>query len=298
MTAGSKRQQDRYNELENYINSGKYTGYNDALTDSVYNWMFDNAGYKTNGTNWEKYGTPDLNGIYKSDGDNFNRKAAVNDAVNDYKTYYLDELKKNYDKNNNFDPTNTRYINDLLTGSKNYIGNFLQSYYDDTLSQLDAAKQRGLLTDISYDKGINYLNDQNSQWNTSLGNDLTDLISDYGKAYDTERGNYEKDRDTYIANLNKDFFNMYKGDFNEGSDILLNKTNFDNNYGLDDLYSQFNSKALSSTNSLPFDISEIIANAKIASGINNTQSNELLQAIEDKEIQENKKVGLGNQGIF
>lgn len=298
MTAGRRRQQSRYNELKNYVNSGKYTGHNDALTDAIYNWMFGNAGYKTSGTDWEKYGTPDLNLIFKSRGKHFNRKAAVKDAVSDYQKYYLDELIKNFNNSNNFDPTNAKYVNDLSTGSKDYVGNFLQGYYDDTLSQLDAAKQRGLLTDISYGKGVNYLNDQNSQWSTSLSDDLSSLISDFGKAYDTERGNYEDARDSYIANFNNDFFNMYKGGFGEGSDILLNKTNFDNNYGLDDLYSKFNSNALSSTNSLPFDISEIIANAKIASGINNTQSNELLQAIEDKETQENKKVGLGNQGVF
>ena len=298
MTAGSGRQQERYNELQSYVNSGKYTGHNDALTEAIYNWMYNNAGYKTSGTDWEKYGSPDLNGIYASKSKKFDREAAVKDAVNDYTDYYLKELSNNLDKDNQFDATNYGYVNDLMNNSKNYVGDFLQNYYDDTYSQLEAAQKRGLLTDTSFNKGVDYLNDKNFSWHKSLSDDLNTLITDYGKQYDTERGNYEKNKKTGIANLKDSFLSDYTGNYGELDDLRNSKNIFDSTYGINNLYNDFTAGALSNTNSLPFDISEIIANAKIGSGINNVQSNELLQAIEDNEKQEDKKVGLGNQGVF
>jgi hypothetical protein len=48
----------------------------------------------------------------------------------------------------------------------------------------------------------------------------------------------------------------------------------------------------------PFDISGIIGNARVAQGVNNTQTDELLGAIEDSEQKKDKKVGLGNKGLF
>lgn len=298
MTAGSGRQQDRYNQMKGTINSGKYTGDNDALSNDLYNFVFGGNGYKTSGSDWEKYGTPDLNGIYKSSSKHWNKENATKDALNDYRDYYLKELSNDLDKSNQFDTTNYGYVNDLMNNSKNYVGDFLQNYYDDTYSQLEAAQKRGLLTDTSFNKGIDYLNDKNFSWNKSLSDDLNTLITDYGNQYNIARGNYEDNRDTSIAKLKDSFLTDYTGNYGELGDLRNSKNLFDSTYGIDNLYNDFTAGALSNTNSLPFDISEIIANAKIGSGINNVQSNELLQAIEDNEKQEDKKVGLGNQGVF
>ena len=298
MTAGSKRQQDRYNQMKDVINSGKYTGDNDALTKDTYNFVFGRNGYKAEGSDWEKYGTPDLNGIYYSSPKNWNKDDAVKDAINDYRDYYLKELVNDLNKSNQFDSTNYGYINNLMNNSQNYVGDFLQNYYDDTYSQLEAAQKRGLLTDTSFNKGVDYLNNKNFSWNKSLDDDLNTLISDYGKQYNTSRDEYNEKRDSGIANLKESFLSDYTGNFDELDELRNAKSIFDSTYGINNLYNDFTANALSNTNSLPFDISEIIANAKIGSGINNVQSNELLQAIEDNEKQEEKKVGLGNQGVF
>ena len=298
MTAGAGRQQERFNELEGTIKSGKYTGNNDALTDALYNFVFGGNGYKTEGSDWEKYGTPDLNKIAASKTSKWDKDAATKDALNDYRDYYLKELANDLDKSNQFDSTNYGYVNDLMNNSKNYVGDFLQNYYDDTYSQLEAAQKRGLLTDTSFNKGVDYLNDKNFSWNKSLSDDLNTLITDYGKQYDTERGNYEDNKKTGIANLKDSFLSDYTGNYGELDELRNAKNIFDSTYGINNLYNDFTAGALSNTNSLPFDISEIIANAKIGSGINNVQSNELLQAIENNEKQEDKKVGLGNQGVF
>lgn len=298
MTAGAGRQQERFNELEGTIKSGKYTGNNDALTNDLYNFVFGGNGYKTEGSDWEKYGTPDLNKIAASKTSKWDKDAATKDALNDYRDYYLKELSNNLDKDNQFDATNYGYVNNLMNNSKNYVGDFLQNYYDDTYSQLEAAQKRGLLTDTSFNKGVDYLNDKNFSWNKSLSDDLNTLITDYGKQYNTERGNYEDNKKTSIANLKDSFLSDYTGNYGELDELRNAKNIFDSTYGINNLYNDFTAGALSNTNSLPFDISEIIANAKIGSGINNVQSNELLQAIEDNEKQEDKKVGLGNQGLF
>ena len=95
MTAGTGRQQERFNELKGTINSGKYTGNNDALTDALYNFVFGGNGYKTEGSDWEKYGTPDLNKIAASKTSKWNKDAATKDALSDYTDYYLKELSNN-----------------------------------------------------------------------------------------------------------------------------------------------------------------------------------------------------------
>ena len=47
-----------------------------------------------------------------------------------------------------------------------------------------------------------------------------------------------------------------------------------------------------------FDTSDLIGNARVNSGVSNTQSNELMSAIEDNTKKKQNKVGLGNQGVF
>lgn len=298
MTAGSGRQQNRYNELKNYVNSGKHTGHNDALTEAIYNWMFNNAGYKTSGTDWEKYGSPDLNKIAASKGKKFDRIAAVDDAVKDYKKYYTDNLVKDLNKRNNYELTSDNFVYDLTNNSNNFVDDYLKDYYNDAFSQLDGALKRGLLTDMSYDKALGQLNSKNASWDNSLTNSLNSMINDYGTAYDTARNNYNTSKDSVVADFDTNFFNNYTGNGDEFNSLFNNKVNFDNNYNIDTLYSGFLDNANASTGGLPFDISQLIANAKVASGINNTQSNELIGAIEDQQKQEEKKIGLGNQGVF
>lgn len=298
MTAGSGRQQERYNELKSKVNTGKYTGHNNALTDAIYSWMFDNAGYKTSGTNWEKYGTPDLNGIYASKSKKFNRDNAINDAVNDYKKYYTDNLSKDLDKRNNYDVTSDNFMYDLSNNSTNFVDNYLKDYYNDAFSQLDGALKRGLLTDLSYDKALGQLNSKNASWDNSLNNSLNSMISDYGLAYDNARDNYNKSKDTVMADFDSNFFDKFTGNNDEFGTLYNNKSMFDDTHNINTLYSGFLDNANATTGGLPFDISQLIANAKVASGINNTQSNELIGAIEDQQKQEEKKIGLGNQGVF
>lgn len=298
MTAGRGRQQDRYGWIGDEINSGKYTGYNDNLTNDVYNFGFKNAGYKTEGTDWEKYGTPDLNKIAASDTDKFDKKAAATDLYNDYVDYYINELVKNIKQSNSYDLTSGNFVNDLMNNSQNYVGDFLQNYFDDTYSQLEAAQKRGLLTDTSFNKGVDFLNNRNLQVTESLDDILSELIGNYGTAYEENAKDFEDKLTLGQSDLKTNINDKYIGGFSELSDINNHKSLFDNSYNINSLFSDFTNGALSSTNGLPFDISEIIANAKISSGINNVQSNELLQAIEDNEKQEEKKIGLGNQGVF
>ena len=47
-----------------------------------------------------------------------------------------------------------------------------------------------------------------------------------------------------------------------------------------------------------FDTSDLVGNARVNFGVSNTQSNELMSAIEDNTKKKQNKVGLGNQGVF
>lgn len=288
MTASARKQNSRYKQIQGQL--GSFTGDNEQLLNDLSNYVGVNKGQG----DWYKYGTPDTNGMFKSKSKYWNPKAAAQDAFNDFRDWQLDKYD---DVLGNIYQANQRsqFNTDLKNMSGDYVSDYLNTYYNNSLNSLDSALKRGLLTQNSFGKANEYLNSLNNNYtsmlNSSLNNQIGDLLSDFDTNGATASSNMEKDLQSYKDN----FANKY-GSMN--SDFY--QTDYDNfiNDSKNNLYTNFASNAFNELGSNPFDISDIISNAQVMSGINNTQSNGLLNAIEDTEKQKEEQIGLGNQGMF
>lgn len=165
------------------------------------------------------------------------------------------------------------------------VNNFIDTNYNNALKQLDRALKRGTLTQSGYNDALNNLNTQKSGAYTTVGsigqsimdqykNDLTEKVQGFG----TDVNNYTLDNRNMLNTSN--FENSLNNLYND------QKNNFE---------SQFN---LMTQDLSPFDVTSIIGDARVGQGVNNTQSDQLLGAIEDNEKKKKDKVGLGNTGLF
>lgn len=165
------------------------------------------------------------------------------------------------------------------------VNNFITTNYDNALTQLDRALKRGTLTQSGYDNALENLNTQRSGAETTIGNIGKGILDNYRTALTEKAQGFGANLDNYdlskygqvSADKFADSFNKLYGDQQAGFE------------------SEFN---LATQDVTPFDISGIIGDARVAQGVNNTQSDELLGAIEDVEQKKDKKVGLGNKGLF
>lgn len=210
---------------------------------------------------------------------------------------YLTELKDNQqaawqrDFNNMFQGygTTNNYLDSLwnMNSANDFNTNYLNDYYNDTKSKLDSAKSRGLLNDAGYNSALNILNQRNSAAGSGV-RELTDsVLNNYRDDWTNLAGNIQTGIDNY--NLTQRNMNLGEQWNNQYNDLYgRQQQGFEG-----DMYN-----ALSGYT--PYDVSDILANARNTQGVINpqaTEDSELLSALQEKESKKNK-VGLGNQGIF
>lgn len=180
---------------------------------------------------------------------------------------YLDDYWKT-DADNDF---NTQYLDD---------------YYNQSLSQLDTAKNRGLLNDAGYNSALSALDRRRSAAAGEINTMTDDVINGYRDDLAAKVGDFQTAVDDYSLSTRKNnSIDAYKNQFNSLYDSQ--KTNFEND--LNGAVSGFT----------PFDVADILGNARNTQGIltGGSQNPELLQSLDGSKKQQNK-TGLGNQGLF
>lgn len=165
------------------------------------------------------------------------------------------------------------------------VNNFIDTNYNNALEQLDRALKRGTLSQSGYNDALNNLNTQKSGAYSTVGAIGQGIMDEYRNALTEKAQSFGEDVNNFTLN-NMNTINP--DNFKNSIDNLYNdqKNNFE---------SQFN---LMTQDVNPFDVTAIIGNARVGQGVNNTQSDQLLGAIEDNEKKKSDKVGLGNQGLF
>ena len=253
-----------YNENKNYNRNKATSEYGSDVASLLDNW------YATNNPISKYYfRNDDRNKEYN----NF-IKDTTNDQIKQMQNYLDNTFGTNWDRNyaKNFNST------DLSQ-------NFLDNQYNNALEQLDRALKRGTLSNSGYQSALNNLNTQRSGANVMVNdlakgivdNNIADMRNLY-EGYGADVSNYD------LGKAKTTNIDVFKSGYND----LMNEQM--NNFG-----DQF---ALATQNYNPFDMSDIIGNARVQQGVNNIQSDELLGAIEDTEKKKDKKVGLGNKGLF
>ena len=238
-------------------------GYYDALTNA----------YNANSKYFYKQ---DPNQIYKN---------YINDLTNKQKTTWQNEFN---DMFQGYGTTNN-YLDSLwnMNSDNDFNQNYLDKYYNDTKTKLDSAKARGLLNEAGYNSALDTLNQRNSAAGAGV-NALTDsVINNYRDDWSNLAGNIQTSIDNYNLgqrnqNLGEQWNNQYNDLYGRQQKGFENELN----------------NALSGYT--PYDVSDILANARNSQGVINPQAtddSELLSALQEKESKKNK-VGLGNQGIF
>lgn len=280
MTASYGTQQQRKIDTQNKaINQVAHDYNNDKLNTDFTNWL--NIGGYGNENPTKNFG------IYKSSSGSFNQDGMRDDMISKFTDYNKRNLQ-NYMDNNFADlGTSNLWLNNYWNNQSddNLVNDFINTNYDNTLSQLDRALKRGTLSQKGYDSALNDLNKQKSSAYTTVGGIGQGIIDGYKKTL-TEKAQ------GYGENIDKFDLGKY------GTVNVDNYSNdFQNTYN-DQLASFENDFNLMTQNYTPFDVSGIIGDARVAQGVNNTQSDPLLTAIEDTEKKKDQKVGLGNKGLF
>ena len=280
MTASANKQNARKNSTRNSAKAQVARNYNNSqLNQDFSNWL-DNNGYENSG-GYEEYG------IRRSKNKHFNSNAMRDDMIHEF-TQQQKKAMENY-INQNFADLGTSNMwldNYWNSGSDDeLVNNFITSNYDNALTQLDRALKRGTLSQSGYDNALENLNTQKSGAQSTIGSIGQGILDNYRTALTEKAQGFGQNLDSY--NLSKygqvsadkfaNSFNSLFGD-QQGS--------FENDFNL------------ATQDMQPFDVSGIIGNARVAQGVNNTQTDELLGAIEDSEKKKDKKVGLGNKGLF
>lgn len=277
MTASGRIQNQRkQNTRRDAINKVSKYG-NSQLDTDFSNWL-NNSGYENSGG---------YNDYRIASSKNFNSSGMRDDMIHEFTQKQKQDLE-NYLNQNFADlgTSNTWLDNYWNTNSDNdYVNNFISTNYDNALTQLDRALKRGTLSQSGYDNALENLNTQKSGAETTIGNIGQGILDNYRTAL-TEKAQ------GFGANLDNYDLSKYG---------TVSADNFSKNFN--DLYNNqqagFESEFNLATQDLqPFDVSGIIGDARVAQGVNNTQTDQLLGAIEDVEKKKDKKVGLGNKGLF
>lgn len=280
MTASSYRQQQRkINTQNNALNKVANQYNNNKLNNDFAAWI-NSGGYDKE--------NPSKNfGIHKSNSGSFNQNGMRDDMISKFTDYNKRNLQ-NYMDNNFADlGTSNLWLNDYWNNQSddNLVNNFINTNYDNALTQLDRALKRGTLSQKGYDSALNDLNTQKSGAYTTVGGIGQGIIDGYKTALTEKAQGYGQNIDKFnLGNYGQFNVDNFRNDFqNTYNDQLAN---FENDFNL-------------MTQDLkPFDISGIIGDARVAQGVNNTQTDPLLNAIEDTEKKKDQKIGLGNKGLF
>ena len=280
MTASSYTQQQRKIKTQ------------DKALDKVAN-QYDNDKLNTDFAAWINSGgydkeNPTKNfGIYKSSSGSFNQDGMRDDMINKFTDYNKRSLQNYMDSNFADLGTSNLWLNDYWTNSSDdeLVNNFINTNYDNTLSQLDRALKRGTLSQKGYDSALNDLNKQKSAAYTTVGGIGQGIIDEYKTALTEKAQGYGQNIDKFnLGNYGQFNVNDFQTDFQDTYNDQL--ANFENDFNL------------MTQDYTPFDVSGIIGDARVAQGVNNTQTDPLLTAIEDTEKKKDQKVGLGNKGLF
>lgn len=174
------------------------------------------------------------------------------------------------------------YTNDY---GQNSVNNFLDTQYNAALDQIDRAKNRGLLSDTGYQSALNNLGTQYNSGFANVNSINQGLIDDYknelteaAQGYMTDLANYDLSK--YSTMTKDNWANNLQDIYNNQQNMY--QSNFDN--------------ATSGMNL--FDTSDIINTARTEQGVNNAQTDELMDTLDETSRQKNKKTGLGNVGVF
>lgn len=280
MTASSGIQNARKNSTRNNAKTKLTRDYNNNQLDQDFSNWLNNNGYENSG-GYDNYG------IYKSKSKNFKSDAMRDDMINEF-TQQQKKAMENY-MNQNFADLGTSNMwldNYWNSGSDDeMVNNFITSNYDNALTQLDRALKRGTLSQSGYNNALENLNTQKSGAESTIGSIGQGILDNYRTALTEKAQGFGQNLDNY--------------DLSKYGQVSADKfaNSFNNLYG-DQQKSFENDFNLATQDLQPFDISGIIGNARVAQGVNNTQTDELLGAIEDSEQKKDKKVGLGNKGLF
>lgn len=225
--------------------------------------------------------------FYKSKDKYVNYDAYVNDLINKFTNKQQNSLQ-NYMDSNFAGLGGSNIWADNYWNSKSdddLVNNFINNEYNTALEQLDRALNRGTLTQSGYNDALNNLNLQKSGAQTTIGGIGQGIIDDYRNDLMNKANSFNTDIDNYKLSM---YDSINSDAFQKSFDDLYNNqlNSFENDFNLQ-------------TQDLnPFDVTQIIGDARVSQGVNNTQPDQLLGAIEDNEKKKNDKVGLGNQGLF
>lgn len=262
---------DALTNLQNTTNTSIAGGDNSDLLDGYRQYLNDT--YNTEGKGFRDYTTSKLIGDFvdKETGKRKNElQSWLNNAYGGFGTTnaYLDNYWKT-DADNDF---NTQFLDD---------------YYNQSMSQLETAKNRGLLNDAGYNSAMSALDRRKSAATGELNTMTDDVINSY--------------RDD-LANKVVGFQTAID-DYSLGQRNNYNTTAFGNQFN--DLYgTQQNNLEMDLNNAVngytPFDVADILGSARNTQGVltGGNQNSELLQSLQDQKKAQTNKVGLGNQGIF
>lgn len=225
---------------------------------------------------------------FRDDNRNKEYESLLDNALNQYKQRGTDYLNKTF---GGYGTTNA-YLDDIINQNfdpSNYINNYVDEQYNTALENLDRGYKRGTLSDTAYNSALNNLNKQKSAaYSTVRG--LTGNLSDQ---YRTDLSNKVSGYATDLSGATTDSLRTS----NRYTDPSQYGTEF-NSY-LSGLKNNWQSDLDAATTGLNlFDTSDLIGNARVNAGVGNTQSNELMSAIEDNTKKKQNKIGLGNQGVF
>lgn len=280
MTASNKvfnaRTKDTRNKAINKV-AGDYN--NAQLNQDFSNWI-NNNGYENSG-GYNGYG------IRKTKSKYFKQDDMRDDMINEFTNQQKKVLENYMDTNFSDLGTSNMWLDNYwnTNADNNLVNDFISTNYDNALTQLDRALKRGTLSQSGYNNALNNLNTQRSGAETTIGSIGQGILDDYRNALTEKVQGFGSNIDNY--NLSK------YGTIN--TDAFQNSLNDLYNSQQQGLESRFN---LATQDLKPFDVTGIIGDARVAQGINNTQTDELLTAIEDSERKKDKKVGLGNKGLF
>ena len=202
------------------------------------------------------------------------------------------KLKKGKSENEKNENENKSIINNSISNNNNNnisLGfdenNFINTNYNDALTQIERAKNRGYLSAGGYNNAFNSLQNQMSAARASVGDIGKGIIDDYKSDLTNKVQGYMTDLDNY--NLNK----RNSMSTSNWANDLANTYN-DQKAGLENRFNL-------ATNGLNlFDTSDLIGNARITQGVNNNQSDDLYNAIDEQQQKKSRRVGLGNKGLF
>lgn len=212
----------------------------------------------------------------------------MNGFINDATSKKQNQLQNSFDNLFSGYGVTNDYLDNAwnLTKDNDFNTNYINDYYNTALNQLDTAKARGLLNDFGYNKAMDVLNTRKSA-GLSAVNGLTDNLLN---SYRDELANLGAGIQSGIDNFTLGQRNKFTADtMNNAFNNLYNRQK-------DEFTNDLNNTVLGYT---PFDVSDILAEARNAQGVYDTSAEpELLDSLQEQAANKNKKIGLGNQGIF